>query len=60
MFLTEKRDMNAGRAEVKSWSLGSEPSVFVNSSAEPLQVWTKLPARSVFVHPGNNRPVAIA
>ena len=60
VFLTEKRDMNAGRAEVKSWSLGSEPSVFVNSSAEPLQVWTKLPARSVFVHPGNNRPVAIA
>ncbi|MFM7043458.1 MAG: DUF1587 domain-containing protein, partial [Planctomycetaceae bacterium] len=60
VFLTEKRDANAGRSEVKSWSLGSEPSVFVNSAAEPLSLWTKLPARSVFVHPGNNRPVAIA
>ena len=59
-LLTERRDKNAGRAEVKSWSLGSEPSVFVNSAAEPLQVWTKLPARSFFVHPGANRPVAVA
>jgi len=60
VFLTEKRDVNAGRSEVKSWSLGSEPSVFVNSAAEPLKLWTTLPARSVFVHPGNNRPVAVA
>ena len=60
VFLTEKRDMNAGQAEVKSWSLGTAPSVFVNSAAEPVQVWTKLPARSFFVHPENNRPVAVA
>jgi hypothetical protein len=60
VFLTDKRDANAGRAEVKSWSFGPEPSVFVNTAAEPLQVWTKLPARSVFVHPGGNRPVAVA
>ncbi|MSX03150.1 MAG: DUF1592 domain-containing protein, partial [Actinobacteria bacterium] len=59
-FLTERRDSNAGRAELKSWSLGSEPSVFVNSAAEDLQVWTKLPARSFFVHPGPKRPVSIA
>ena len=59
-FLTERRDSNAGRAELKSWSLGSEPSVFVNSAAEPLQLWTKLPARSFFVHPGPKRPVAVA
>ena len=59
-FLTERRDSNAGRPELKSWSLGSEPSVFVNSAAEPAQVWTKLPARSVFVHPGQKRNVAIA
>jgi mono/diheme cytochrome c family protein len=59
-YLTDKRDINAGKSEVKSWSLGSEPSVFVNSAAEPVQVWTKLPARSFFVHPGNNRPVAVA
>jgi hypothetical protein len=60
VFLTERRDSNAGRAELKSWSLGSEPSVFVNSAAEPVQVWTKLPARSVFVHPGQMRNVGMA
>lgn len=60
VFLTERRDSNAGRTEVKSWSIGSEPSIFVNTAAEPLEVWTKLPARSVFLHPGPNRPVAVA
>ena len=60
VFLTERRDSNAGRSEVKSWSLGSEPSIFVNTAAEPLQVWTKLPVRSVFVHPGPKRPVTVA
>jgi len=59
-FLTERRDSNAGRPELKSWSLGSEPSVFVNSAAEPIQAWTALPARSFFVHPGQKRPVAVA
>ena len=60
VFLTERRDNIAGRAELKSWSLGSEPSVFVNSAAEPIKVWTTLPARSVFVHPGQKRNVGIA
>jgi len=60
VFLTERRDSNAGRPELKSWSIGSEPSVFVNSAAEPIKVWTTLPARSFFVHPGQKRPVAIA
>ena len=59
-FLTERRDSNAGRVELKSWSLGSEPSVFVNSAAEDLQLWTNLPARTFFVHPGQKRPVAVA
>ena len=60
VFLTERRDSNAGRSELKSWSLGSEPSVFVNSAAEAVKVWTTLPARSVFVHPGPKRPVSVA
>jgi hypothetical protein len=59
-FLTQWRDSIAGRPELKSWSIGSEPSVFVNSAAEPIKVWTTLPARSVFVHPGQKRPVAVA
>lgn len=59
-FLTEQRDSNGGRSELKSWSLGSEPSVFVNTAAEPVEVWTNLPPRSFFVHPGPQRPVAVA
>lgn len=59
-FLTERRDNNGGRAELKSWSLGSEPSVFVNSGAADLQLWTTLPAQTFFVHPGPKRPVSVA
>jgi hypothetical protein len=60
VFLSQRNDSSAGRPELKSWSIGSEPSVFVNSAAEPIKVWTTLPARSVFVHPGQKRPVAVA
>jgi hypothetical protein len=59
-FLTDRRDGISGKSELKSWSLGSEPSVFVNSAAEDARVWTQLRARSVFVHPGPKRPVSIA
>jgi len=60
VFLSQRNDSSAGRPELKSWSIGSEPSVFVNSAVEPIKVWTTLPARSVFVHPGQKRPVAVA
>ncbi len=60
VFLSQRNDSSSGRPELKSWSIGSEPSVFVNSAAEPIKVWTTLPARSVFVHPGQKRPVAVA
>jgi Protein of unknown function (DUF1592)/Protein of unknown function (DUF1588)/Protein of unknown function (DUF1587)/Protein of unknown function (DUF1595)/Protein of unknown function (DUF1585) len=59
-FLTEQRDSIAGQSALKAWSLGPEPSVFVNSGTEDLQLWTTLPARSFFVHPGPLRPVAVA
>ncbi len=59
-FLTDRHESISGRAELKSWSRGPEPSVFVNSAAEDVPVWTKLPARSFFVHPGPKRPVAVA
>ncbi|NBU40776.1 MAG: DUF1592 domain-containing protein [Planctomycetia bacterium] len=32
----------------------------MNAAAEPVKAWTTLAARSFFVHPANNRPVAIA
>jgi len=59
-FLTERRDSISGRSELKSWSLGPEPSVFVNTAAEAIKVWTTLPAQSFFVHPGPKRPVTVA
>ena len=60
LFLTERRSSNAGRPELKSWSLGSEPSVFVNSADTAVPVWTSLPAKSFFVHPGPKRPVTVS
>ena len=60
VYLTQRRDSIAGRAELKSWSLGPEPSVFVNSGGEDLRLWTTLPAKTFFVHPGPKRPVSVA
>jgi hypothetical protein len=60
VFLQERRDSTGDRRELKSWSLGSEPSVLVNSGTTPVEVWTTYPARSFFVHPGPRRPVAVA
>ncbi|MFT5125269.1 MAG: hypothetical protein ACI9TH_001924 [Kiritimatiellia bacterium] len=48
-----------GRSELKKWSTEDLPSVFVNTAKEDVKVWTLLPARTVFVHPGPNRPVGI-
>jgi hypothetical protein len=59
-FLTQQRTSHEGQPALQAWSLGPEPSVFVNSADEPLQVWTRLPARSFFLHPGHQRPVAVA
>ncbi len=58
-FLTDRRDSIQGHTELKSWSFGSEPSVFVNAGEE-LSVWTTLPAKTFFVHPGPKRPVSVA
>ena len=60
VFLTDRRDSIAGMPELKSWSLGSEPSVFVNVGTKDLKLWTTLPARTFFVHPGPKRPVSVA
>ncbi len=60
VFLTEHRDGISGVAALKSWNLGPEPSVFVNSGDEDLQLWTTLPKKTFFVHPGHQRPVSVA
>jgi hypothetical protein len=59
-FLTEKSESINGNGALKKWSIGSEPSIFVNASDQPVTVWTTLAAKSFFVHPGVNRPVAVA
>ena len=60
VFLTEQRDSIQGHPELKAWSLGPEPLVFVNEGAEDLRLWTTLPAKTFFVHPGPKRPVSVA
>lgn len=53
------RDIS-GKPGLHAWRNGDTPSVFANSTPQPIAVWTKLPARSLFVHPGPNGPVAVA
>ena len=60
VFLNEQRQSISGNSALKSWSLGSEPSVFVNSADQQVMVWTTLAAESFFVHPGPKRSVAVA
>ncbi|MFY8051471.1 MAG: DUF1553 domain-containing protein, partial [Armatimonadaceae bacterium] len=48
-----------GKASLRGWRRGDTPSVFGNNAMTSVDVWTKLPARSVFVHPGPKGPVGI-
>lgn len=59
-YLLEGQDQINGLKDLKKWSLGDVPSVFVNVSEKSLKVWTELSARSLFCHPGPKRPVSIA
>jgi hypothetical protein len=58
-FLNESADEINGRKELKKWSIGDTPSVFANTSVQSVDVWTALPARSLFVHPGVKSSVAV-
>lgn len=59
-FLATKKQGIDGHPELSAWAAGDTPSVFVNAGAAPVQAWTSLPSGGFFVHPGPNRPVAIA
>lgn len=48
-----------GQAGLNAWRNGDTPSVFVTSGEKEVPVWTKLPGRSLFVHPAPNGNVAI-
>lgn len=50
----------SGRPELQAWRNGETPSVFVNTSDKPVEVWTTLPPKAFFVHPGPKGPVSLA
>jgi hypothetical protein len=58
--LSENLDMVEGRRELKACRAGETPTVLVNTSAQPIDVWTRLPGKSFFMHPGPKGPVALA
>ncbi len=49
----------SGQAGLDGWRTGDNPAVFVNANLEPVSVWTKLPARTVFAHPAPDGAVAV-
>jgi hypothetical protein len=59
-LLASSRDADERSSSLQSWSNEPLPNVFVNSSHQPVVLWTTLPARSVFVHPAPERSVGIA
>jgi len=59
-FLPESLTAIDGHAELRAWRNGETPSVFVNTADEPVKVWTTLPPRQFFMHPGPNGAVALA
>ena len=58
-LLPESLRDHSGKPGLHVWRNGDTPSVFVNASDEPIKVWTTLAARSVFMHPAADGPVAI-
>ena len=58
-FLNESANEINGRRELKKWSIGDTPSVFVNTAEQAVDVWTSLAPRSFFVHPGTKSSVAV-
>ncbi len=59
-LLPESLQTIDGRRELQAWRNGDTPSVFVNSSRQAIKVWTTLPPRRFFMHPGPRGPVAVA
>ena len=58
-LLPEKASNISNRPELLAWRLTDNPSVLVNTSEQPVNVWTTLPAKGIFVHPGPDSAVAI-
>jgi hypothetical protein len=52
------RDLSGNRG-LNVWRHDDNPSAFVNSTDQPISVWTRLAARSLFVHPAPDGPAAL-
>jgi hypothetical protein len=50
---------HAGKPGLGVWRNGDTPSAFVTAGKEPVNAWTRLPPRSVFVHPAADGNVAV-
>ena len=59
-FLAQRKEGVDGKPELVSWVRGELPSAFANTSPNPVKAWTDLPGHSFFVHPAQDRPVAVA
>lgn len=59
-FLHEKKEQINGKSGLNGWAIGDTPSSIVNANRDSLDVWTRLPPRAFFVHPGPQRNVAVA
>jgi len=58
--LPESLESINGQSALRGWRNGDTPSVFANRSDKAVKVWTSLPAKQFFVHPGPNGPVGLA
>ncbi len=58
-LLPEALPETSGRKELQVWRNGDTPSVFVNRSEAAVKVWTELPQKSFFMHPGPQGPVGL-
>lgn len=58
-LLSEKAEEIDGQSTLKKWSIGGLPSVAINNGNDPIKAWTEIPARSFFVHPSADSPVAV-
>lgn len=60
VFLRDKKQKIDGVDGLQGWARGNLPSSIVTAATEPVSVWTTLPPRAFFVHPGPNQNVAVA
>jgi hypothetical protein len=60
VFLADAEHNRDGNAALKSWGNGATPVIVVNTADQQVMAWTTLAPESFFMHPGHQRPVALA